>query len=393
MQGPSRRRHWFELCQQHIGLLVSKTYNLLTGIKMEFVRTIIILAGVMRPATGSDQIAGRTILVTVLRWISVIVLTSATLFPDTYQPALDLIWRTISQFRVYRWSTFETLWTVFWYGAIEDLVTVAFINYPEWRLAHQHKPYEALRAQPPQKPKGMRRPSRRGYEALVYVLPLLIMDLTMIKKFAGVPLTDILASGNYDTTRMSSLETTHKSTFLVPSIHNFTLQSPLQTQRALPTDAPSSRRLAAELILSFVVYDALFFLFHLALHTLPGLRTWHQPHHSHGEMQPQITNQLSIFERLGLVLLANFSLNIIGSHVLTRTLFIPIFVNLLVELHSGLNLPWAYDKILPEGWSGGAKKHALHHRDGTGGFEPFFNWCDTGWDAFRQLVSNKDQDT
>jgi len=42
-------------------------------------------------------------------------------------------------------------------------------------------------------------------------------------------------------------------------------------------------------------------------------------HHSHAELNPQITNQLDIGERLGLVLLANFSLNIIGSHVLTRT--------------------------------------------------------------------------
>ena len=156
----------------------------------------------------------------------------------------------------------------------------------------------------------------------------------MIKKFANVPLPEMLESGNYDLNNMSTIGA-HKSTFLVPSLHNFTLQSPLQTKRALPTDAPSSRRLAFELICSFVIYDAVFFLFHLALHMLPGLRNWHHAHHSHAEMHPQITNQLSIFERLGLVLLANFSLNIIGSHVLTRTFFIPIFIWLLVEIHTG----------------------------------------------------------
>ena len=345
----------------------------------------------MRPATENRHASNRTILVTILRWIIGSSLASAIFLPNIYQPALDLTWNTLSRLRVYRWSTFETFWTVFWYGAIEDLITIAFINNPEWRLAHQHKPYDALREQPPRKPKGMRRPSRRGYEIMIYVLPLLAMDLTMIKKFAGVPLVDILTSGNYDTTRMSSLETTHKSTFLVPSIHNFTLQSPLQTERALNTDPPSSRRLAVELILSFVIYDALFFLFHLALHTLPGLRYWHQPHHSHGEMHPQITNQLSIFERLGLVLLANFSLNIIGSHVLTRTLFVPMFVHLLVELHSGLSLPWAYDKILPYNLGAGARKHADHHREGGGGYEPFFNWCDAGWNLLCRLVSHKDK--
>ena len=276
----------------------------------------------------------RTPIVTILRWIGLTLLTTAIFSPNGYQPLLDYIWRTLSQFRFYRWSTFETLWTVFWYAAIEDLITVVYINYPAWRLAHQDKSNDDLKKNPPRKPKGMRRPSRRGYEALIYMVPLLAMDLTMIKKFADVPLTAMLNSGNYDTSSISTFGA-HKSTFLVPSLHNFTLQSPLQTKRALPIDAPSSRRLAFELICSFVIYDAVFFFFHLALHTLPGLRNWHYPHHIHGEMHPQITNQLSIFERLGLVLLANFSLNIIGSHVLTRTLFIPIFLWLLVEIHTG----------------------------------------------------------
>ena len=146
-------------------------------------------------------------------------------------------------------------------------------------------------------------------------------------------------------------------------------------RNACPLSA-SSRRLALELLCALVLYDALFFAFHLAMHALPGIRSWHRPHHSHGEMQPQITNQLHVFERMGLVLLANFSLNIIGSHVLTRTLFVPIFVWLLIELHSGLDLPWAYDKILPMGWGGGARKHASHHKDGSGGLEPYFNWLD-----------------
>lgn len=276
----------------------------------------------------------RTPIVTVLRWIGLTLLTTAIFSPNGYQPLMDRIWRILSQFSFYHWSTFETLWTVFWYAAIEDLITVVYINYPEWRLAHQYKSNGDLKKNPPRKPRGMRRPSRRAREALIYVVPLLAMDLTMIKKFADVPLAAMLDSGNYDTSNLSTFGA-HKSTFLVPSFHNFTLQSPLQTKRALPIDAPSSRRVALELICSFVIYDAVFFLFHLGLHMLPGLRSWHYPHHSHGEMHPQITNQLSIFERLGLVLLANFSLNIIGSHVLTRTFFIPIFVWLLVEIHTG----------------------------------------------------------
>jgi cholesterol 25-hydroxylase len=89
-------------------------------------------------------------------------------------------------------------------------------------------------------------------------------------------------------------------------------------------------------------------------------------------------SRLSIAERLSLILLANFSLNITGSHVLTRTAFVPFFVGQLVDVHSGLDLPWGYDKILPFGMETGSCVHAIHHRTGEGAFQPFFCWWDAG---------------
>lgn len=146
----------------------------------------------------------------------------------------------------------------------------------------------------------------------------------------------------------------------------------------MPPCPPSSRRIVLELVVSLVMYDFVFFLFHLALHRIPipSIRRLHAEHHSHAEMHSQITNKLDIGERMGLVLLANFSLNIIGAHVLTRTVFVTVFVWLLVDIHSGLQLEWGYDKILPEGWGSGAAKHARHHRGGDIYFAPFFGWCD-----------------
>ncbi|KAF2678476.1 hypothetical protein K458DRAFT_423166 [Lentithecium fluviatile CBS 122367] len=295
---------------------------------------------------------------------------SALFFPAAYQPLLTSLWTRLEHNPIYRLSTFETLWTVFLYAVVEVSITVVFMKHPEWRFT---SPPDTGRP----KPRGMRRPSRRLGEIAMYVAPLLLMDLTMIKKFADVPLEAMLESGNY--TYIHDTNATHhghRATFLVPSLHNITAASPLQTRRALPSLPPTSRRVALELVASFVLYDALFFLFHLALHVLPGVRSWHAPHHRHAEMHPQITNQLHIFERLGLVLLANFSLNIIGSHVFTRTLFVPVFVWLLVEIHSGLDLPWGYEKILPPRCGGGARKHMLHHAGGGQGYAPYFTWCD-----------------
>lgn len=78
----------------------------------------------------------------------------------------------------------------------------------------------------------------------------------------------------------------------------------------------------------------------------------HRPHHTHAEIHPQVTNRLSIAERLSLILLANFSLDVIGNLVPIRTAFVPFVVGLLVDVHSGLDLPWGYDKILPFGMGG-----------------------------------------
>ena len=178
----------------------------------------------------------------------------------------------------------------------------------------------------------MQRPKHRVREGLRYVAPLLLMNIIMIKKFSGVSVCDMALTGNYDPSQVDMT-----GDFLAPTLHRPTWSSPLQTQRALPDAAPSSRQLVLQLVCSILIYDSVFFWFHLALHKLPLLNRVHGFHHKHHEINSQITNQLDIVERLGLVLLANFSLNIIGSHVLTRTLFLPMFVRLLVDIHSGMD--------------------------------------------------------
>lgn len=272
-----------------------------------------------------------------IRILLSISIASGIILPSVFQPLLSAIWQWLRSSGVYRWSAFETLWTVFCYAAIEVPITYVFINHPGLRLIKDKQ--FGVRT----KPKGMRRPSRRGYEALLYVAPLLLMDFAMIKKFAGVsdpkflahlclqsdhasfnkfanscnlvrqvPLGEMLRTGGYDLSSPNVSQYDHKSTFLVPSFHNFSVASPLQTERALPVEAPTSRGLILELICSLIIYDAVFFLFHLALHKLPVLKNAHLPHHDQQAMHPQVTNHLHVFERLGLVMLANFSLNIIG---------------------------------------------------------------------------------
>jgi cholesterol 25-hydroxylase len=57
-----------------------------------------------------------------------------------------------------------------------------------------------------------------------------------------------------------------------------------------------------QLVLSLVIYDAIFFVLHLAMHKVPYFAKMHARHHEHGAIDTNITNQMDIPERLAIVL-------------------------------------------------------------------------------------------
>lgn len=301
-------------------------------------------------------------------------LSTAIILPSLYASSIAHCYKYLYNSPLYNFSTFETLEILLLYITIEPIYTYRFANNPALRMDVRPHPDDN-----PAKPKlpRMKRPTKRLLEIVKFLLPLVTLDFILIKKYAGVEVPDIRRSGGYEPFPTGGPNYVSAS-FLAPTLHKFAWRSPLQLRRALPTDIPSSRRIVLELLVAFFIYDALFFFIHIAFHRIPLLRRIHHPHHTHAEINPQVTNHLSIIERVSLILLANFSLNIIGGHVLTRTLFVPFFVYLLIEVHCGMDLPWGYDKILPLGLGAGSRKHAIHHRVGEGHYQPFFSWWDDG---------------
>ena len=316
---------------------------------------------------------------------------SALVLPGIWQPLISAAYRSLCRSSLYRLSFFETVETMLCYIIIEPIYTAIFARNPGRRVDIRfsktgESSRDLLQSRSPL-PK-MVRPSRRLREMLIYAGPLLLLDLTLIKKYGGVDVKAIRQSGGYAAEPPAGTGGSRlgiSAHFLAPTLHNFTWGSPLQMHRMLPLEPPSSRRIVSELATSFFLYDALFFAIHILFHRVPALHRIHGPHHKHNEIHPQVTNRLSVAERLALILLANFSLNIIGSHVLTRTCFIPLFVYLLIEVHSGVNLDWQCDKILPQGWGAGARKHALHHREGKRFFQPFFCWWDDALERWERM--------
>ena len=69
-------------------------------------------------------------LVTRIRLVLSVLLLSALLIPGVFQPFPTWLCGLLKTSRVYSWSTFETLWTVFCYATIEVPLTVVFINHP-----------------------------------------------------------------------------------------------------------------------------------------------------------------------------------------------------------------------------------------------------------------------
>ncbi|KAG4421094.1 hypothetical protein IFR04_005737 [Cadophora malorum] len=318
-------------------------------------------------------------------------ISTAIFFPSLYLPILTPYYNWLFNSRIFNCSLFETVEILLLYAIIEPIYTYRFAHNPSLRIDVRPVKSEQISSPKSQKHKPLlprlKRPSKRLLEIGKSIFPLASLDLILIKKYAGVPVPDIRRSGGYDP--LPAGEGRIKSSFLAPTVHRFSWSSPLQITRALPRDVPSSRRIVLELMVAFFLYDTLFFLTHIALHRIPTLRRIHHPHHTHSEINPQVTNQLTMIERLSLILLANFSLNIIGSHVLTRTLFVPIFVYMLVEIHCGMDLEWGYEKIMPFGLGAGCRKHAMHHRLGEGYYQQFFTWWDDGLVAAEQWLKGR----
>jgi cholesterol 25-hydroxylase len=220
------------------------------------------------------------------------ILFFAVVTPSLLQRPLSNLYDFLYKSSLYRFSGFETIETILCYAVIETSYIIKFKASPRLRIDKRGSTLQESESSRPKLPK-MRRPSKRLGEVATYAAPLLAMDFVMIKKFAGVPIAAIRETGGYPPIDPSQYEFI-KPTFLLPTIHNFRLDSPLQLRRALPPDPPTSRRLVLELLTAFFIYDTLFFWIHVAFHRIKPLARIHQPHHTHAEINPQVTNRLSI---------------------------------------------------------------------------------------------------
>ncbi|KAI3371843.1 hypothetical protein L3Q82_006721 [Scortum barcoo] len=169
---------------------------------------------------------------------------------------------------------------------------------------------------------------------------------------------------------------------------------------ALPELAPSCWQLFVEVSACLLLFDTVYFIWHLSMHRgtqviqyvtsikLEGAllsaqtkervcwlyRNIHQLHHEHRVPFALAAQDSSAFELLSLLLLAQGSAWLVGCHPLSEAFFHLINSWLAVEDHCGYDLPLALHKLLP--CLGGARYHQAHHNFHSGNYAPYF----THWD-------------
>lgn len=152
----------------------------------------------------------------------------------------------------------------------------------------------------------------------------------------------------------------------------------------LPEQAPSLYRLFVEVLACFLLFDALFFIWHFSMHRFPRLyRAVHQQHHKSQATFALAAQDASGWELLSLLVLALVSAWAVGCHPLSEALFHLLNSWLAVEDHCGYDLPWGLHRLLPSFGLGGAPFHQLHHTKHSGNYAPYFTHWDKLFGTYR----------
>ncbi|XP_028584291.2 cholesterol 25-hydroxylase [Podarcis muralis] len=154
---------------------------------------------------------------------------------------------------------------------------------------------------------------------------------------------------------------------------------------SLPVKAPALPRLLLDITLCLLLFDFLYFLWHLLHHRVPWLyKTFHKVHHKHISTFALTTQYASMWELLWLGFFAGISPMLLKCHPLTEMTFFIANIWFAVEDHSGYDLPWSTHRLVPFGLYGGAPHHDLHHLKFKFNYAPYF----THWDRLFGTLSH-----
>ncbi|GFR91945.1 cholesterol 25-hydroxylase [Elysia marginata] len=291
----------------------------------------------------------------IARLVAFILVCASFYFRNSFQMCIDILWEHLRLQPYFCSAYFESVYVTVVYGLIIVLYPYAmhYISYLSRFKVKDDVTYVH------QTVLGILK------DAVVYLAPLFFADSIIQKKYSGVPVDEwAIRSKQW-----------------------------IQTTRALPVESPNFLTMCFHVFGSVIVFDALFFVVHFTLHKNAFLyRHVHALHHRHGAMHAHVTNQLTVVERGAIVVAANYSLKLFSAHPLTRLVFVVVFLWMLVDNHTGYDMPWSPHRLAPAGLMGGPAAHHAHHVNGAKHYQPFFTYLDTcleRWDARKSVGISK----
>jgi len=155
---------------------------------------------------------------TIPRLIIGTLLCTAIAFPALYSPFVALFNNWLRNSRAYNCSLFETAEILILYTIIKPIYTYQFAHNPSLRINVQP---QSQQSPPDSKPLLLRlqRLTKRHIEIEKSILPLTILDVILIKKYAGVSIPEIRQSSEY--LLFSADAESICESFLTSTLHQF----------------------------------------------------------------------------------------------------------------------------------------------------------------------------
>ncbi|KAL1521570.1 hypothetical protein AB1Y20_021229 [Prymnesium parvum] len=158
----------------------------------------------------------------------------------------------------------------------------------------------------------------------------------------------------------------------------------------LPSQAPTLARLMEQLLVAFVVGDFLIYWEHRLMHrfafTRKHIHSWHHAYTAPFSWAGGVVHPL---EDIVVVLCQVAAPFTFGHHPLSFWIFVALWTVLLIEEHSGHDVPWAPYNWMPFARSpmgGGAAAHDIHHYKVTKNFAFVLCVWDHAFGTFEPVV-------
>eukprot|EP00164_Ancoracysta_twista_P024117 GFYU01045517.1.p1 GENE.GFYU01045517.1~~GFYU01045517.1.p1 ORF type:complete len:309 (+),score=90.72 GFYU01045517.1:150-1076(+) len=170
----------------------------------------------------------------------------------------------------------------------------------------------------------------------------------------------------------------HKDKILAPIFYlgPIILYDIMRPRKVISDVGPSFGSFVANIVGALVMFDFMFFFYHLSLHKVRWMYKYHVKHHMNPVLHSLDTYRLSLFESSCEVGISILTLNLLKADPLTRLVYDIVIVYNLVELHCGWDFPWMMHNVLPGGILNGSVGHDIHHQRGNCNFGKFFSYLD-----------------